>query len=111
MPAGGSVDVPVVVGPATALSVGSAAPAGVTSTLIAPGGTVVDTIAAGTVAAREPLRFQRAASPAAGTWTLRLTQPGGSAPAAVGVVGTFEGSPLTLSAARGRRRHQRDAAR
>jgi pimeloyl-ACP methyl ester carboxylesterase/nitrogen fixation protein FixH len=99
VPAGGSVDVPIAVGTASALSVGTTAPANVAATLRSPAGAVVDTVAAGSVAARSPMRFQRAESPAPGTWTLRLSQTGGSA-VAVGVVGSFEGSPLVLKASR-----------
>ncbi|HET6505679.1 MAG TPA: hypothetical protein VFG42_02710 [Baekduia sp.] len=99
VPAGGTVDVALPVGVATALSVGTTAPSDVSSSLIAPGGAVVDAVAAGSDAARAPMRFQRAASPAAGTWTLRLSQVGGGA-TKVAVVAAFEGSPLVLHAAR-----------
>lgn len=99
VPASGSVDVPVPVGAASALSVGTTAPTGVSSALIAPGGAIVDTVSAGTDAARSPMRFQRATAPAAGGWTLRLSQAGGSAMKAA-VAAAFEGSPLVLAADR-----------
>jgi pimeloyl-ACP methyl ester carboxylesterase len=99
VPAGGSIDVAVAVGTASALSVGTTAGAGVSSALIAPNGAVVDKVDAGTVAARSPMRFHRAESPASGQWKLRLSQTGGAS-VSVSVVGAFEGSPLTLHAAR-----------
>jgi pimeloyl-ACP methyl ester carboxylesterase len=99
VPAGGAVDVPIPVGNASALAVGTTAPASVSSSLIAPGGAVADTVAAGTDAARSPMRFQRVGSPAAGGWTLRLSQTGPTA-VKIGVAAAFEGSPLVLRADR-----------
>jgi hypothetical protein len=100
VPADGTpVDVPVPVGTATALSVGVGAEPGVTSTLIAPGGAAADTVDAGTARAREPMRFLRAEAPAAGTWTLRLRNVQETADTQAAVVGAYEGTPLTLTAA------------
>lgn len=99
IPADGAVEVPVPVGTASALVVGTSAPASVAATLVAPSGTVADTVAAGSDDARAPARFQRVEAPAAGTWTLWLSQSGGSARTAR-VTAAFEGSPLALHAAR-----------
>jgi hypothetical protein len=98
VPAGGAVvDVPVPVGAASALAVGVGAAPGVTSTLIAPDGEVAAEVLAGSVAAREPMRFLRAEAPPAGVWTLRLRAVDEPADSPAAVVGTYEGWPLTLT--------------
>jgi hypothetical protein len=91
VPAGGSVDVPVTVGTASALVVGTTAPSSVSMSLVAPDGTV-----AATDDPNAAMRFARAEQPTAGGWKVRFTQSGGT-PVVVGVVAAFEGTPLTMT--------------
>ncbi|HEU4975048.1 MAG TPA: choice-of-anchor X domain-containing protein [Baekduia sp.] len=98
VPAGGSVDVPLPASPSGPLTAGFVAAPEIASALVTPGGATADAVAAGSDAARQPMRFHRAEAPGAGTWVLRLSQAGGDE-RTVDVVVALEGSPLRLTAA------------
>ncbi|HEX8084672.1 MAG TPA: hypothetical protein VF529_10320 [Solirubrobacteraceae bacterium] len=98
VPAGGSAEIALDVTDGDALVGIAMAPEGVASSLVAPDGTVVDAIAAGSPAAAQQVRFHRAESPAHGTWKLRLSQPGGSEAVPVTAGLAVEGSALKLEA-------------
>jgi large repetitive protein len=95
VPVGGQVDHPIVVAGGSALNVVVTAPGRLGSELRRPDGSVASSYPSGSQAAAQPVRVHRVTTPQAGTWTLRLSQPGGPvADATVG--GVVEGSALQL---------------
>jgi hypothetical protein len=97
LPAGGSDTVALPVAGASALEFVFAAPASVAADLVDPSGAVAEHQDAGSADAQQPIRTLRVDAPAAGTWTLRLTQTGADT-AHAAVAGALNGDPLHLAA-------------
>ena len=94
--ANGTLTLPIALADGNRLSVSIYAPPEVGAALRSPAGLAVDSIAAGSAAAQPFIRALNADSPAAGTWTLQLTN---TAPMSgvVPVAAVVEGSAISLA--------------